>query len=344
MIETSVTPSAAESIPVGVIADPDVLPALLAACPAAGLRVTALSGAPQSSAPPGVTWFDDTRVLIAQGGATAVLLAGSPRDGVELAALAFDAGLHVWRLPPLGRSFAEATESVLRARGEERRYRIASAWEPIRDHIRALTTRNNGAHPVFSDIHVSRCGPPLASWRASQVDAGGGVLAQHAYAALETLVAMRGLPESVSAATTRCRRRSGQAPRETEDVAGAVMRYETGVAVVRATWDMPPFSTLASHQGPEGGLQLTTERAARFDVAGVCVEEIRLPTEFLPNELARFARELRGLVGPEESQAAIERHLAVSALLEAVYLSARTGQPESPRHRYEVQKWPETRF
>ncbi len=43
----------------------------------------------------------------------------------------------------------------------------------------------------------------------------------------------------------------------------------------------------------------------------------------------------------ETERVALERHLAVTALLEALYLSARTGQPETPRKFYEVQKWPE---
>lgn len=338
------SPQPTESPACGIIADPNLIPEILPAAAAAGLRVTALTGISPSALPPDATRFEDTRVLIAQSGISALLLAGSPREGVELAALAAAAGLHVWRLGSLGRNFAEATETLSRARSAGRAYRIASAWEPQRDRVRALLGRGDGMRPIYSELHVSTAGPPLASWRSSLVDAGGGVLAQDAYPLLESLVALRGLPESVSATTTRCRRREGEAPRETEDVAIAMLRYETGAAVIRATWDIRPWNACTTHHAPEGTLQITSERATRHGIDGACHEEVLQPAEFIATELSRFAREVRGLVATEEREAAQERHVAVSALLEAIYLSARNGQPESPRHRYEVQKWPEPRF
>ncbi len=344
MSGSSPSPQSTESPACGVIADPGLLPELLPAAAAAGLRVSAIAGIPASATPPDATRYEDTRVLIAQSGVTALLLAGSPREGVELAALAINAGLHLWRLGSLGRNFAEATETISRARAGGRVYRVASTWEPQRDRVRALLGRSEGMRPIYSDLQVAASGPPLASWRSSLVDAGGGVLAQDAYSQLESLVALRGLPESVSAATTRCRRREGEAPRETEDIATAVLRFETGVAVIRATWDIPPWETCTTHHAPEGTICLRRASAVRCGLDGAVQEEAVLPADLLATEMARFVRELRGLVAPEEREAAQERHLAVSALLEAVYLSARNGQPESPRHRYEVQKWPEPRF
>jgi hypothetical protein len=58
-------------------------------------------------------------------------------------------------------------------------------------------------------------------------------------------------------------------------------------------------------------------------------------------ELERFVAAVREPDSAASQEVTLERHMAVSALLQATYLSARTGQPESPLKLYEVQGWPE---
>ena len=50
---------------------------------------------------------------------------------------------------------------------------------------------------------------------------------------------------------------------------------------------------------------------------------------------------LRSIIPDNVIKAGTALLLAVSALLETVYLSSRTGHPEIPRRLFEVQKWPE---
>ena len=102
---------------VGLIAAAESLASLADAATACPMQVVAQAGTRQPESLPGVEWYDDTRVMIAQSGVEAVLLSTSVRAGVQLGKTAVEHGVHVWRPPPLARSFAEAAEVVRLAQG-----------------------------------------------------------------------------------------------------------------------------------------------------------------------------------------------------------------------------------
>jgi hypothetical protein len=87
---------------------------------------------------------------------------------------------------------------------------------------------------------------------------------------------------------------------------------------------------------------LTTDGLAITDIDGSLVDRRPFPAEWLGSELLRFAEFVRG-DARDRAAAPLERHVSVSALLDTIYLAARTGHPESPHRRYDVQGWPEPR-
>ena len=129
----------------------------IGACPALELRAQA--GMAQSDALPGVPWFDDTRVLITQGEVAALVIATSPRVGVEVGELALSHGMPVWRRPPLGRNFAEAIEVARRARTADVVFHVASWWAHVGEDIRWVLGLDAEPELVFSEVHVSAAGP-----------------------------------------------------------------------------------------------------------------------------------------------------------------------------------------
>jgi predicted dehydrogenase len=329
---------------VGLIADAEGVELLAPAVSQAPLVVAAQSGPrPQPTLLPGAEWHDDERVMLAQSGIQAVLVATSARAAPGLSELAAERRLCVWRLPPVARSFAEAAEFTQRCRKQGWYCRVASWWEAVAEQVRWGLEYDEGVKPGYTEIRVAAVGPSVQSWRASLVDAPGGVLATDGYQMLEALVGARGLPESVSAVVANVRRRPGEVPRETEDVATALFRYEGGrSAAVHATWDVPPFAQSTAHHGPELTVVLRPDGVAVHSRAGELLDEDTLaPDDFLRGELERFVAAVRqpDLASPQG--VTLERHMAVTALLQATYLSARTGQPESPLKFYEVQGWPE---
>lgn len=328
------------AVRVGIVADgaglARVAPALRAADT---FELRGQAGMPQADALPGIPWVDDRRVLLANPEVEALVLATSTRDDVALAAAAVQRGAHVWRFPPLARNFAEAVE-VARLIGKQQVvYRVASWWEHVADHTWNELNWPEAFQPLLSELRVSAAGPTQASWRARSADAAGGVLAQEAYDLLEALCATRGLPESVSATIGVFHHAPATTPRETEDTAVAMLRYAGGAAVVQATWDTVPPERLLGHHGRAISARLTEDEAVLGDGAGKVFDRRPLPTEYLVAELRQFAEWVRAATH-DRATACLKQHLATSALLEAAYLAARTGHPETPQKFYEVQGWP----
>jgi predicted dehydrogenase len=336
------TPQKGGRLRVGLIAEADEADAYVTAvraCPE--LELCAQAGVAQQAAAKGVEWFDDMRVLIAQGGISAVIISASPGSTADLCEVAATEGVHVWMRPPLGRNFAEAVEVARRLQRITVVCRIGSWWDHVRDEIRATLAEADGREPVFSEIEVSTPGPPGQSWRANEAESAGGALACDGYPMLEALLAIRGLPESVVGAVAQCRRQSPESTRETEDIASAILRYEMGgLAYLRASWDIPPFCHQTLHHGRQASVKYDCAHVSLLSHNGEHSDERPLAGGWQAAALARFAAELRGGTCNAPSDATIIRHLAVSAVLEAVYLSARTEHPENPRRLFEVQKWP----
>ncbi len=336
--------TSAAALPAGLIAGGerfDLLTPVLRSCPV--LDVRGQAGMPQAAAWPNVPWFDDARVLLSQPGLQVAIVASSTRADVEAAAMAAERGLHVWRLPPLGRTFGEAIETVRLAKRASAVYCVASWWEHVVDHAWREIQWPGEFTPLFTELRVSARGPALSSWRVSPGDAGGGALASDGGAMLEALVAVRGLPESIVAAVGHYRHEAARATHEAEDTAIAVLRYAAGgLAVVRTAWDLWPLEQQTVHHGQNATVTLTDGEVRVADAAGTVVDRHPLPGDFLANELLRFANLVRGNAR-DQAAAALERHLAVNALLESTYLAARTNHPESPHRLYEAQGWPEPR-
>jgi len=326
---------------VGLIADGPELRVLAAAIDACVLiQPLGQAGMAAAAAAAGIPRQDDPRVLLAQPDLEAVVLGPSTRGDVDWAAMAAEHGLHVWRLPPLAASFAEATEVVSRARQLPTIQRVASWWEYVADHVWDDLQWPAGFDPSFSDL---RAGVAATS---SESDAGtlgrqtGNTLTGGGYALLEALVAVRGLPESVAGMTGNCRGPSAGAESGAEDVAVAVLRYGGGgCAVLRATRGLPPIERQLTHHAAQATVTMTDQEVWLTAADGQEIDRRPLPGDFLASELLLFAELVRS-AGRDRAIAPFERHLAASALVEAIRLSARTGQPESPRKFYEVQGWP----
>ncbi len=326
---------------VGLVADGPSLARLMAALDNCLLiQPLARAGDPAGGSLREVPWFGDPRTLLKQPGLEAVLLATSPHQDSALAAMAAEQGLHVWRLPPTAASFAEAAEVVTRARQVPTIYRVASWWEYVSDHAWREIHWPGELTPLFSDLRASA--PPAAAQRphGGNSDTAGGALAQVGYPLLEALLAVRGLPETVAAAIG-CYRTTGVAAGESEDTAVAVLRYsDGGAAVLRASLGVPPFEQCLAHHGRDLSVLLTEDEVQLVRADGGFADRRPLSGDFVASELLRFAEFVRGQAR-DRALAPLERHLAVQALLETVYLAARTGHPESPRKFYQVQGWPE---
>ncbi len=327
---------------VGLVADESAAARLIAAVLGCdGLQLAAQAGMPRKNAAGEVPWIDDARVLLTREDIDALLIATAPGLTVELLAQAAAQRTPVWCLPPAGRTFAELTESIGLIRAARIVGRIASWWDLVAEHFDWALRRTDHFRVWAAELYISSPASQPASWQADRGRAGGGVLLHDCYDLLEAAIAILGVPESVHAATGWTRRgdASGAAA---EDLALGILRFESGALLgLRATRGVPPYAAQLVQHGPDYSIRATAERLAIVDAQGAVRESRLLPSAWLGQELERFGQLVRGGETTGEATATQERHVAMAAVLEAMYLSARTGQPESPQSFYEVQKWPD---
>lgn len=287
---------------------------------------------------------DDPHQLIRDGLVDALVLDGPLRQCLEVAEAALERGLHVWRRPPLGRDFGEAVAVMRKQAGGRSVYQVASWWEAVRREVAPVAERLADVHAAQIELRVSQPGPAPFELACLPEAVGGGVLMQQAYDLLEALQALRRLPETVSGAIGRLRRQGGQPLREVEDWAAAVFRYSNGTsALLRASWDVAPTEFFLALHGPAESLLLSREQASLHSAAAEPIQQ-SICGGVLSRQMQAFAQAIVDPRARDRGTAILERHLAASAVLEAIYLSSRTSHIEAPRGFYEVQKWPEPRL
>jgi predicted dehydrogenase len=286
--------------------------------------------------------FDDQRILIVQSGVEAVFISTATRDAVELSRVALEKKIHVWRRPPLARHFDEASRIAPQFDDTPVVYRIASWWEHAGPEVDSALQTNDDFRLGFAEIDTQGPAPPSDSWMASKPDAGGGSLLLGAYPLVEAIVALRGMPDTVFGTIGRLRRRAREHLRETEDTCSATLRHaEGGITSIRATWDMPPYGRRLKLHGLDSTISIIDNRLTLEPVEGPVERDVVLDLRFPDHDIALFARQIRD--GQRTGKETLDRHLATLAVIQTIYLSASTGQPETPRKLYELRRWQERR-
>lgn len=305
------------------------------------LRATTLvelvgqSGMTAADALPDTSWADDWRVLMARSEGALVLLAGPLQADMERAAAAAERGLAVWRLPPVARNFAEAHELAKRQTRSAPLLRVASWWEHVDDEAWSHLEWPDALRPIFSELRVSTPGPDRRGYQPRFGEPELGVLAADAYGLIETLVATRGLPERISAFASGAGAAS-TAPAPALSATAATLQYnDGGAALLRAAWNLPPAELLLAHYGSALSSSLSEDEVTTGWRSGELVDRRPIGAGWLASDLRRFIEQVGG-DAHDRASATLERHLAATALCDAVLLSAQTQHPESPLKFYEL--------
>lgn len=323
----------ARRIRVGILSDVSRA-AVLAAALTAGddFEIVAQAGMGQPGAVAGVPWFADERVMITQPDVEAVVISLAPDVSNELSLAALTHGAHVWREGPLGRTFAEAVDFARRAPELRPECHLASWWDGVREAVHwalGLTNASAAGGVAAIDCVVHGPHPEAHVWRA-QAARGGGPLADLVMC-LEVLVGLLGLPDRIQAAEARA------AGAEVPASIAALAAYPDGsLANLHSAWGVAPQQeSICITRG--GVIRISTNGVTVDDEHGRRLDELAAPDP-LARDLRDFAAAVRG--GASHAALRMERQLTVMAVMEAIRLSARTGQPETPRKFYELQGWP----
>lgn len=305
----------------------DDLIALVGATP--DCAVVGLSGdrRPDDAAIP---YFDDVRALCSQASLDALVIDGEPRGLVPVTRAALEFRVPLWRPAPLASGFTEGVELLRATATQNAALHCASWWEVAEpayagaqgdDALAAADVRS-----MTLTIDVDATAP---AW-------SGG---PQCYAALEALVAIRGLPEGVQALTVPGP--SGEGDGGDERFVGALLRFPLGgPGVLAVRGEQPAADFTLDLRGVQLARVVRPGEIVHRDHPDQPWHREAVATDWLTTDWRQFAAQVRG------GQAALvsrsnERHLAVLALLDAIRLAARTGQIERPQVFYEVQGWRE---
>ena len=295
--------------------------------------------AEQAGRAAGVPSYIDNRSLLAETRPKAVYLAVPPSAAPDLIDLCAERGVHVWKELPLARSLSEGVAIVRRmeqaglklAVGTQRRFAAGyrRAWE-LRERLgRVFLGR---AHYLFN------WGPRLG-WRGDRASSGGGALLELAYHPIDLLVWMLGFPQEVYGLSVGDRRAESpqhhaepEAIYDTDDTAAAILRCANGcMASVVTTRRSGPVSEELSLHGRDGSLTANLESCLLRDPDGSALDQASDeggPQDVFLRQAEAFATAVLGDARSYECSG--RENLLTQAVIEAIYLSDRTCQPESP--------------
>ena len=288
----------------------------------------------------GVASFDDFRSFLLAQPLDAVLVAAPPFQCHEVLRLAASRRIPIWRVPPLARRFEEAGELVQLFAETSTPLVVGRLWEDQAGWLEAGALRDAlGTVFLLHALVVVRRDDAL-DWRGDAERAGGGVLLNQGYEAVDMCGAMMGVPDRVTAATARTPRDpAGRLRYDTEDTACVLMQYGSeGMASVTMCWRAEPSTRRIDVYGERGSLTIDGSRLTHRSPDGREVHATEIGDDDL--YVASVTRFLKGLAGGSASlEPDSRKHLETTAVIEAAYLSARTGEPEAPLRLLEMQGW-----
>ena len=278
---------------------------------------------------PGIATHGDFRSLIVSSALDALFVAVPPYLRVSFLNLAAERSLPVYMLAPAGRNVEEALALAAKFEAAGVPLVVSRCWgNEAALQPEALALEQAGRLFLTRGVINASLDGPL-DWRGDSQRSGGGVLLHEAYGLVDTLVQAAGLPGTVYAATSVASRNGSAMAYDTEDTAVLACRYTSGaLATVTASWGAGPRIWSLDVQGTNRTLRITTQRVSVLDPSGAELHGAKRPANPLAAQVEEF---LGGLAAARRQFAgAIMQHLPTMAMLQAAYLSARTGQPENP--------------
>lgn len=285
---------------------------------------------------PEIAAYNDFRSLIVENRLDALFVAVPPYVREKYLPLAAERGLPVWMLTPAARRFEEAL-AIARAFEEAACPLVVARSWGVEPALQADAMGMEQVGKVFlARGSVMTCWPEDLDWRGDSVRAGGGVLLDSAYTLIDTVVQAMGIPTTVYARAAGASRPESRYPYDTEDTGAVICQFGGGaIAVLSGCGTAGPEQWSLDLYGIGGSIHCDREGVMTCDRAGetILVRQARASNPLLPL-VEDFLSCLR--TSPARLGCTIDKHLPTMAVVEAAYLSARTGQPESPGRIFDM--------
>jgi predicted dehydrogenase len=272
----------------------------------------------------------DFRSLIVESvprGVNLLLVAMEPHQTVDLLATAADCRVPVLLKSPPARDVREARgliESFDRAGVV---VAVARGWQFEPAYSLLLNGRRAADHVCCASAEVTAQNTP-EGWRGDRAKSGGGALLCSAYDVIDMLVCALGQPDSVFAQCTTAIPIGTPQKYDTEDAGIVCLRYPNTAAVITARRGAATAGWSVRIVGSERVIEVAPKRMVVSPTQGGKTRQFRVKTE------SRFLPLMQALIAhlsdePGRFASTLRDHLPTLAAIDAAYLSARTGQPES---------------
>ncbi len=277
----------------------------------------------------GVRGYEDIRSLIVElshDGLDVLFIALEPYESYEFVQMAAGAGIAVFHKPPFARNVSEARSLVACFQSAGLPLVVARTWHT--DPSLSLALIEEVGHVQLATAEVAST-KSAAGWRGDSVRAGGGVLLHGAYAQLDMLVSVMGLPEEVFAQCALTGQAGDVHNYDTEDMIALALRFSTHrAATLTAYRNAHTSRSRIRWVGPRGVAETTSEVFAVRTTSDNVEEDRQVISSISGISKALHAFGV-ALHNHSKQVSAGEDHLATLAVLEAAYLSSRTGASES---------------
>jgi len=294
------------------------------------------SAAQKAASVTGAPVYSDYRSCLAETRPVLVCLDVSPKAACELIGACARRGIHVWKSVPLARNLEEGVSMVKTMAEASLELTVATRRRFDECYCMAWKMRNRVGEAFLARAHYLFNWGPELGWRGSKESAGGGALLELGYHPVDLLIWMLGLPEEVYGLATRVKMPTDndrpQAIYDTDDTAAAVLRFKTGcMASMITTRRSGPVSEALCLHGRGGSMEVSAGYCLLRDSDGNVLGR----TERSSPPPTASVRQLETFVEAIDSETRKYpcsgwENLLTMAVMEAIYLSDRTGQPERP--------------
>lgn len=283
----------------------------------------------------GTIAYTDYRSLVVEqtrsrhAGIEAVFVALEPFQSLEYVTLAATRGINVFHKAPVGRRVEEASAAASAMTECDRLLTVGRYFsaDPAYAELSEIEAHIGRVHFATAEVHVAA--QDLSGWRGDSVRAGGGVLIQGAYSAIDVLVGVLGLPDEVTACLSWRKSASSARPYDTEDAAIVSMRFcDERIAQLSAVRGVESDDWRVTLVGGQGSAEVSPDQLRIRPRDGAVRSSVIRASNRFAAQIDDFARAIRDPDWPRRSTG--DDHLDTIAVIEAAYLSAKTNTPENP--------------
>jgi predicted dehydrogenase len=305
-----------------------------------------LANAQQTTQKYNCTAFDDYRQFILQNDIDILIVAEPLYKCAEFVKAAINKKIHILKLIPTAANFEQAAELINLAGKNNVKYltacpaRFAPGFERLSDYLKTVDRRHFYFINTCASFDSDFFQPVISYTQADRKLSGGGVLLNDCFELLSLIIENFSLPQQIYALTTN------QSPDKKakqylgEDTITVSLTFNDGFigTFLAAQHTGTAVTSPVRIYGAEQNIVATPNRLAIYDNNDSLIAEHKYPLKNEKCITEMFIDMGRAMLEPEKYKLrnSPRLDLATMALIEAAYLSAKTGMPESPRKFFEI--------